>query len=112
MDTYGHLFPGQEADTVARFPNLLSNPLPRVMQATGTYDQMPQPEPEGAAHVQAQRAGTGETRQTTAKHGDPAQRADEQEDDDNTRSNLLPVSTLGERRQEAAKAGNSGRGGT
>ena len=31
MDTYGHLFPGQEADTVARLPNLLSNPLPEVM---------------------------------------------------------------------------------
>jgi hypothetical protein len=23
MDTYGHLFPGQEADTVARFPDMI-----------------------------------------------------------------------------------------
>ncbi len=69
MDTYGHLFPGQEADTVARFPNLLSNPLPRVMQATGTYDQMPQPEPErsdGAARRGREPAKHGEPRRNTA----------------------------------------------
>lgn len=25
MDTYGHLFPGQEADTVALFPNMVGD---------------------------------------------------------------------------------------
>ena len=35
MDTYGHLFPGQEADTVARFPNKIDRG-PSVLEATGT----------------------------------------------------------------------------
>ena len=38
MDTYGHLFPGQEAATVARFPELLSDG-PETMRATGTDDE-------------------------------------------------------------------------
>ena len=38
MDTYGHLFPGQEAETVARFSDLLSNDQPHVLRATGTTD--------------------------------------------------------------------------
>ena len=37
MDTYGHLFPGQEAETVARLPNMLDDG-PKAMRATGTYD--------------------------------------------------------------------------
>ncbi len=37
MDTYGHLFPGQEADTVARLPVMLGN-TPEIMRATGTCD--------------------------------------------------------------------------
>ena len=38
MDTYGHLFPGQEAETVARFSDLLGNDQPHVLRATGTTD--------------------------------------------------------------------------
>ena len=38
MDTYGHLFPGQEAETVARFSDLLGNDQPNVLRATGTTD--------------------------------------------------------------------------
>lgn len=34
MDTYGHLFPGQEADTVAKFPDMIDGPV--ALQATGT----------------------------------------------------------------------------
>jgi len=37
MDTYGHLFPGQEADTVARLPEMLTDP-PEALRATGTVD--------------------------------------------------------------------------
>ena len=51
MDTYGHLFPGQEADTVARFPDMLNNG-PETMRATGTDDTTVE---KSAAH--AQRAG-------------------------------------------------------
>lgn len=35
MDTYGHLIPGQEADTVARLPEM-QGMLPRATKATGT----------------------------------------------------------------------------
>ncbi|NLE56957.1 MAG: tyrosine-type recombinase/integrase [Planctomycetes bacterium] len=35
MDTYGHLFPGQEAETVARLPEILGNSIP-VLRPTGT----------------------------------------------------------------------------
>ena len=38
MDTYGHLIPGQEAETVARFSDLMGNDQPNVMRATGTTD--------------------------------------------------------------------------
>ncbi len=37
MDTYGHLFPGQEAKTVARFGDLMGDG-PEALQATGTAD--------------------------------------------------------------------------
>lgn len=47
MDTYGHLFPGQEAETISRFPNMLSEE-PEAMRATGTDDAMA----KGAAHAQ------------------------------------------------------------
>jgi len=37
MDTYGYLFPGQEAETVARFPRMLGD-APEELKATGTAD--------------------------------------------------------------------------
>jgi len=40
MDTYGHLFPGQEADTVARLPGMLAD-APETLAATGTEDAAP-----------------------------------------------------------------------
>jgi len=35
MDTYGHLFPGQEAEAIARFPDMLGKG-PRQLRATET----------------------------------------------------------------------------
>jgi integrase len=37
MDTYGHLFPGQEAESVARLPSMLGDG-PEALRATGTCD--------------------------------------------------------------------------
>jgi len=51
MDTYGHLFPGQEADTIARLPVMLGSE-PAVMRATGTDDA------EGSAPHMHQIGGT------------------------------------------------------
>jgi len=56
MDTYGHLFPGQEADAVARLGDMLATP-PKAMQATGT-DDLAAGSREGAQRL-AQRAGRG-----------------------------------------------------
>ncbi len=42
MDTYGHLFPGQEAETVARFPDLIENG-PNALRGTGTDDAVLNP---------------------------------------------------------------------
>ena len=39
MDTYGHLIPGQEAETVARLSNLLGTDQPQALRATGTTDE-------------------------------------------------------------------------
>ena len=36
MDTYGHLFPGQEVEAVGRMRDMLSNEAPEAMRATGT----------------------------------------------------------------------------
>ena len=39
MDTYGHLFPGQEADAVARMRDVFAVDLPEAGRATGTDNQ-------------------------------------------------------------------------
>ena len=66
MDTYGHLFPGQEADTVARFPDML-NCKSNALLATGTDDAEVKTDQRRAAH--AQRAGR-ETAQSGASECD------------------------------------------
>lgn len=38
LDIYGHLFPGQEADTVARLPAMLTTNAPEEASVTGTTD--------------------------------------------------------------------------
>jgi len=53
MDTYGHRFPGQEADAVGRMRELLIAP-PEALRATGT-DNATADTPNGAQR-QAQRA--------------------------------------------------------
>jgi hypothetical protein len=38
MDTYGHLFPGQEAGAVAQMRQMLIDDTPEELRATGTDD--------------------------------------------------------------------------
>ena len=66
MDTYGHQFPGQEADAVARLGSLLAGPAD-ALRATGTGDATPEG-PDGAQR-QAQRARR-ETLPHNAKGGE------------------------------------------
>ena len=61
MDTYGHLFPGQEADTVARFPDML-NDGSESLRATGTADYSP-----SEAQRIAQQSGRGLLRASTTQ---------------------------------------------
>jgi len=66
MDTYGHLFPGQEADAVGRMRKMLVNqePASKALRATGTDDQ-PADAVEGALQL-AQQLGR-ETPRSVAK---------------------------------------------
>jgi len=51
MDTYGHLFPGQEADAVGQMRELLDNP-PEILRATGTDDNRHSPTHEAQHEAQ------------------------------------------------------------
>ena len=66
MDTYGHLFPGQEADAVGRMREMLVNP-PEALRATGTDNQAA--ETQTGAQRQAQRTQR-ETTRTNATESD------------------------------------------
>ena len=54
MDTYGHLFPGQEADAVGRMREMFTDP-PQALRATGT-DDVAADSQKGAQH-DAQQSG-------------------------------------------------------
>ena len=62
MDTYGHLFPGQDAEAVAKMPNILGNAsdTPEALAATGTDSLLPADRQQW----------TGKTTRETAKPGD------------------------------------------
>ena len=65
MDTYGHLFPGQEAEAVGKLPKMLAAPAePRAQKATGTMDATA----EGAADAQQRAPAT--SAQTSAHTGE------------------------------------------
>lgn len=68
MDTYGHLFPGQEANAVGRMRELLIAP-PEALRGMGT-DNATADTPNGAQR-QGQRAGR-ESRQSGARGCDEA----------------------------------------
>ena len=72
MDTYGHLFPGQEADAVGRMREMLVAP-PEAMRATGT-DGAAADSARGAQH-QAQQSGREMGR--TGATGGPSERRKE-----------------------------------
>jgi integrase len=103
MDTYGHLFPGQEADAVGRLPSMLSGPIVALL-ATGTDDQAADP-PESAQR-QAQRA-CGKTGLKLASGGETEEAAEGETGDKEDSPNVLPVNALGDGRQPVASAGES-----
>jgi hypothetical protein len=60
MDTYGHLFPGQEADAVARVADLMPKPA-EPLAATGTHGRMSSGDRSGALQL-AQQLGRDSVR--------------------------------------------------
>ena len=69
MDTYGHLFPGQEADAVARLGEMLGAELPEVELATGT-DDLTVFDPNSAQRLaQRARRETGQNRANRCDEG-------------------------------------------
>jgi len=106
MDPYGHLFPGQEAETVAGLPDML--PPLRAFQATGTDDEAAGHEAARAVNAQC---AEGRKRLRRAKGGELAPNTADEDRDKRASPNPLPVPTLGEHWQEAAKPDISGRGG-
>ena len=106
MDTYRHLFPGQEAETVARLPDMLAGPAD-ALQATG---------------IDTKTAGGGSARAGYAQYAKGENRRplvviDRIQDEgppESDERNPLPQSILGGHRRGLAKAGESrpGRGRT
>ena len=96
MDTYGHLFPGQEADAVAKMPGMFGSD-PEAQAATGT---------DGPVFVRGQKRGQsdGKTGQTGATAGESPQAAA----GDDSGAKVLPMKALRDTRREAAEAGPQG----
>ncbi len=71
MDTYGHLFPGQETDAVAGMRDVLFA-LPKLaeaLRATGTDDAMPEVRITRSARFSAQTAKRDESMRRRATNG-------------------------------------------
>ena len=93
MDTYGHLFPGQEADTVARLPKMLCDDQ-KMLRATGTTDHAA----EGAQR-QAQQSGR-DTKRVCAK---PSEANAEVGGHSNTRKSLPDTKQRNATRKDAKR---------
>lgn len=83
MDAYGHLFPGQDADAVAKMPSLLPSSEPQTLRATGTENAVPIWEQLG-----------GKTCQDVASRGDAIEDELSGEGEDQSDANLLPLQDL------------------
>jgi hypothetical protein len=101
MDTYGHLFPGQEADAVAKLPNMMGH-IPEALAAPGTDDETADPK---WAQIWAQ--SDGKTGQDVASDGEMPIAEDENGGCDNP----LPIVTLSDHWQVVASNGESRPGG-
>jgi len=107
MDTYGHLFPGQEADAVGRMREMFAAP-PEALRATGTDNAVaaPKESPKTAQRL-AQREGREGMRET-AKGSDSQGESRAQK----RTPKPLQIADLGEGvRDDATNRENSG-GGT
>ena len=100
MDTYGHLFPGQEADAVANMPSILGgdSDAPESLRATGTDGETAQD-----PWVQKREQLSGKTWLDPASDGEDQNVKSDGDDCDNS----LPIVTLSEHRRGTARDGES-----
>ncbi len=100
MDTYGHLFPGAEADAIARLPAMLGD-APQALAATGTDGK--------AGNMAANRQQYGsKSAQNVAGSCEPSD--DDQSGDG--QQNVLTFNALSDNLREAAERGGSEAVGT
>ena len=59
MDTYGHLFRGQEADTIAELPDMMGGDDRQAQRATGTAGANPVTPPPVTPPVAARNGANG-----------------------------------------------------
>ena len=109
MDTYGHLFPGQEAETVARLPSMMGV-QPEALRATGTddgaaIDAMPS-QPKSAQRV-AQQSGRSSLQTDATACELPSTHGAEKEG-----RNLFPAAALCDSVQLFTTEGESSGAGT
>jgi hypothetical protein len=109
MDTYGHLFPGQEAETVARLPSMFGSG-PEALRATGTYDARAGGAADGGGQSPSERPWAhqgqqlgGESVRKAASGGEPPRFGRGQE----SPPNLRPIQDLGDSLPLVATAGES-----
>jgi hypothetical protein len=107
MDTYGHLFPGQESEAVDRVRQMLVDhqSTPEILRATGTSDQA------AGAPYSAQRLAQQTTRETLR----PAASHCQQESDDRAQKKTpkpLRVADLVDSVRRNASSYTSSGGGT
>jgi len=109
MDTYGHMFPGVEADSVDALASMF-NPTteePSILRMTGTEYARPKPAKGGEVAAHLQRAGCDTVRSSAA--GRKTESAETEED---SRRNPLAVATLGDAVRPGAAPCESSPGGT
>ena len=107
MDTYGHLFPGQEADAIAKVQDLITAPL-EALRATGTDDVGTGGEAE--AQRQAQHSGRGSRRHGASECDEKTATQDDNSPGDGNR-NALQVAKIGDDVRGDATTNVNGRGG-
>jgi integrase len=100
MDTYGHLFPGQDVEALASLPDILGSDIPEAQRATGT---------DGRAVVRGHMRGQWgrKTLQDTAGRCEP----DGNAPTESGCRNVLAFNALSDNRRDVAKRDESRPGG-
>jgi len=105
MDTYGHLFPGQDAEAVASLPDIMGDgsDTPDAQRATGTDGQT-----ADVSWGQMRGQYNRKTLQDAAGSGE----LDEVGLNESERPNVLPLNALGDNRRDVARSDENRPGGT